>query len=94
MSVDPGQRYTPVSGCYNRAVVTGDLRRVVLLTLLAVVAIAIVLSVAPRHLAAVRVGGVSLLWWYATLAPLVAGTAVAALLWRARSGGLRGPQDE
>jgi hypothetical protein len=77
-----GQRYTPSSGCYNRAVVIGDPRRVVLMTLLAVVAVAVVLSVAPRDVAAIRLAGVSVLWWYATVVPLVAAAAVAVILRR------------
>ena len=51
-----------------------DLRRAAILTLLTLVVGALALAVAPFDLAAVRLAGVALLWWYAA----VAGPAVAA----------------
>ena len=55
--------------------------RAVVVTLLLLVAGAILLSAAPRDPAAIRFAGVSLLWWYAGIAP-VAGAVmtIAALL--------------
>ena len=60
-------------------------RRAAIVALLALVALAFLLAVAPGQLASIHLGGVSLLWWYAGLvAPLAAvGIAAAALLTRA-----------
>ncbi len=54
------------------------------MVLLALIAGAAFLAHGPLALGSVRLGGVSLLWWYATVAaPLVAiGAVVAALLVR------------
>ena len=52
--------------------------------LLVLLAIAPVLALAPAAPGAVRVSGVSLLWWYAALvAPLIATTLTIVLLVRA-----------
>jgi hypothetical protein len=54
-------------------------RRAGIVTLLALLAGALALPLAPFDLAAVRLAGVSLLWWYAAVvAPLLA-VAVAVL---------------
>ena len=55
-------------------------RRIGIAALLVLLAIAPLLALAPAAPGAVRVGGVSLLWWYAALvAPLIA-TALAIVL--------------
>jgi hypothetical protein len=62
-----------VSGARHRAIVA-------LLVLLAIVPL---LALAPFAPGAVRLAGVSLLWWYTGLiAPLAATLIVVTLLWR------------
>lgn len=63
-------------------------RRVAVVTLVVVLAGAALLAILPGSLATVRLGGVGLLWWYATLAtPLVAAAAIVTALSRARRAG-------
>lgn len=58
-----------------------DPRRVAVRALLALVAGALVLSLAPLDVAAIRLGPLSLLWWYtAVVAPLAALAIAAAAL--------------
>jgi hypothetical protein len=52
-------------------------RRTALTLLLGLLAGAVVLALAPAAPGAVRVGGVSLLWWYAGAAAPLAATAIA-----------------
>ena len=60
-------------------------RRIGVVALLVLLAIAPVLALAPAAPGAVRLAGVSLLWWYAGLAaPLVATAVTVALLVRGR----------
>jgi hypothetical protein len=62
-----------VSGARHRAIVA----------LLVLLAIAPLLALAPFAPGAVRLAGVSLLWWYTGLiAPLAATLIVVTLLWR------------
>jgi hypothetical protein len=62
-----------VSGARHRAIVA----------LLVLLAIAPLLALAPFAPGAVRLAGVSLLWWYTGLiAPLAASLIVVTLLWR------------
>jgi hypothetical protein len=62
-----------VSGARHRAIVA----------LLVLLAIAPLLALAPFAPGAVRLAGVSLLWWYTGLiAPLTATLIVVTLLWR------------
>lgn len=56
-------------------------RRIGIAALLALLAIAPVLALAPAAPGAVRIAGVSVLWWYsALLAPVVATTITVVLL--------------
>lgn len=56
-------------------------RRAGIVTLLALLAGALALPLAPFDLAAVRLAGVSLLWWYAAvLAPLLAAVVAVFVL--------------
>jgi len=56
-------------------------RRIGIAALLVLLAIAPLLALAPAAPGAVRVSGVSLLWWYAALvAPLIATTLAIVLL--------------
>ena len=65
---------------YNRAMSGAREHRMVIAALLALLAIGLVLALAPAAPGAVRLVGVSLLWWYsAFLAPLAA-TALATVL--------------
>jgi len=58
-------------------------RRIGIAALLVLLAIAPLLALAPAAPGAVRVSGVSLLWWYAALiAPLIATALAIALLVR------------
>jgi len=62
-----------VSGARHRAIVA----------LLVLLAIAPLLALAPFAPGAVRLAGVSLLWWYAGLvAPLAATIIAVTMLWR------------
>lgn len=62
-------------------------RRVAIVSLLVLLAVGLLLVVLPLDVAAVRVGGVGLLWWYAAVAPVVAaGAAIVALRVRSRAG--------
>ena len=50
-------------------------RRGAMATLLALLGGGLIVATAPMHLGEIRIGGVSVLWWYATLiAPLSAAT--------------------
>jgi hypothetical protein len=55
-----------------------DRRRAAVLTLLTLIAGGIILTEVPLELAAIRLGPLSLLWWYVAAAPLCA--AAVALL--------------
>ncbi|MBI2206050.1 MAG: hypothetical protein HYU41_19600 [Candidatus Rokubacteria bacterium] len=56
-------------------------RRAATLTLVGLVAGAVVLPLAPLDLATMRLGPLSLTWWYAAATPVVAAlVAVAALV--------------
>jgi hypothetical protein len=64
-----------------------DLRRAGLFTLLVLVAGGLALAVAPFDLGAIRLAGVSLLWWYVGLiAPAVAIALAASSLVAAGDG--------
>lgn len=67
---------------YNRAVRSRRARRPAIVTLLALVVLGLLLAHAPFGLGAVRLRGVSVVWWYVALAaPLtVTVVAVAGLL--------------
>ena len=69
-------------GGYNPAVVQVDRRRTASGILLALVAIAVLLTQLPLDVAAMRLGALSLLWWYAGVAGPVVATVItlAALL--------------
>jgi hypothetical protein len=55
-------------------------RRVGIAALLALLAVVLLLALAPAAPGAVRVAGVSLLWWYAGVAVPVASTVLATIL--------------
>jgi len=55
-------------------------RRVGIAALLVLLAVAPLLALAPAAPGAVRVAGVSLLWWYAALAAPLAATGLAVVL--------------
>jgi hypothetical protein len=58
-------------------------RRAGIAILVVLYAIALVLACAPFDLGQLRVGGVSLLWWYAfAMGPATATVAASLLLWR------------
>ena len=58
-------------------------RRRAIVALLVLLAIAPLLALAPFAPGAVRLAGISLLWWYTGLiAPLTATLIVVTLLWR------------
>jgi len=60
-----------------------ETRRRAIVALLALLALVPLLALAPAAPGAVRLAGVSLLWWYAGLvAPLVAIAVAIPLLWR------------
>lgn len=60
---------------------SGAARRVGVLILLVVLGGAFLFAFGPRAVGAVRLAGVSLLWWYAGLVgPVVAGGATALVL--------------
>ena len=60
-----------------------EARRRAIGALLVVLAVAPLLALAPFAPGAVRLAGVSLLWWYAGLvAPLAATSIAVAILWR------------
>ena len=66
---------------YNRAVSIETRRQAGIVALLILLAGALLLAVAPGHLAEIRLGGVGLLWWYAALlAPLTAVVVAAGCL--------------
>ena len=52
-------------------------RRAGIVALLALLAGALLLAIAPMHAASIRLGGVSLLWWYAAAVVPVTGVIVA-----------------
>lgn len=61
-------------------------RRTAIGLLLVLLAAAVVIALGPAAPGAVRVGGVSVLWWYVgVLAPLAA--TVVAIAWLVRRGG-------
>jgi hypothetical protein len=62
-----------------------DARRAGITTLVALLAGAPALAQSPFDLAALRVAGVSLQWWYAGFAPLVAVLVATVALRRSRS---------
>src|SRR5207244_10448891 len=65
---------------YNRAMPTAARRRAGVATLLGLLAGALLLMAAPGNPGALRLAGISLLWWYAALAaPLAAVLVVAAV---------------
>jgi len=55
-------------------------RRLGIAALLVLLAVAPVLALAPAAPGAVRIAGVSLLWWYAALAAPLAATSLAVVL--------------
>jgi len=55
-------------------------RRIGIAALLVLLAVAPVLALAPAAPGAVRIAGVSVLWWYAALLAPVVATTVAVLL--------------
>ena len=57
---------------YNRPVSAARVRRAAVAVILVLVAVAVALPVLPGAPGALRAGGVSLLWWYAVAAPLLA----------------------
>ena len=60
-----------------------ETRRRAIVVLLVLLALAPVLALAPSAPGAVRLAGVSLLWWYAGLvAPLAATIIAVTMLWR------------
>ncbi len=63
--------------CYNSRVVMTDRRRAAVRALLVLVAGALVLLFAPLDVAAIRLGPLSLLWWYAVVAVPIGGAAIA-----------------
>ena len=68
---------------YNRAMSGARGRRLGIAALLVLLAVAPVLALAPAAPGAVRVAGVSLLWWYtALIAPLAATALTIAILVR------------
>lgn len=71
--------------CYNRAVLRAGRRRVGIAVLALLFAGALGLSHAPLDLGGLRVGGVSILWWYAVVvAPSLAAPVTAMVLLRSR----------
>jgi hypothetical protein len=61
-------------------------RRTAIVALLVLLAGAVVLALAPAAPGAVRIAGVSVLWWYVGAAAPLAATAIAvAILLRGRS---------
>jgi len=69
-------------GGYNSVVVPVDRRRTASGILLAVVAVAVVLTQLPLDVAAMRLGALSLLWWYAGVASPVVATVITLLALR------------
>jgi hypothetical protein len=60
-----------------------ETRRRAIVALLALLALVPLLALAPSSPGAVRLAGVSLLWWYAGLLAPLAATAIAmTMLWR------------
>jgi hypothetical protein len=60
-----------------------EARRRAVVALLVILAVAPLLALAPSAPGAVRLAGVSVLWWYAGLvAPLVATALTVTILWR------------
>ena len=55
-------------------------RRLGIAALLVLLAVAPVLALAPAAPGAVRIAGVSLLWWYAAVAAPLAATSLAVVL--------------
>ena len=60
-------------------------QRAAIVTLLALLAVAVVLAADPLHLGGVRVAGVSLLWWYAGAAGPLAAVVVTIVALALRS---------
>jgi hypothetical protein len=60
-------------------------QRAAIVTLIILLAVAIVLAADPLHLGGVRVAGVSLLWWYSAAAGPLAAVAVTILALAVRS---------
>lgn len=56
-----------------------DSKRRGILALLALLAGALLLAIAPMHLAEVRMGGVSVLWWYVALVAPITAAAIAVI---------------
>src|SRR5262245_6219924 len=87
MPTSPGQHRRFVGDCQHRAAILAavsrvEARRIAIVLLFAVVAVAAALARAPLDSGSVRLAGVSLLWWYAgVIAPVIAAAlAVAALV--------------
>ena len=71
------------SDCYNRAVLRAGRRRIGIVILTLLFAVALGLAHAPLDLGGLRIAGVSVLWWYAlVVAPSLAALSVAVLLFR------------
>jgi hypothetical protein len=65
---------------YNRAMSARRGRRIGIAALLVLLALGLVLALAPAAPGAVRFRGVSLLWWYSALVAPLTATALATLM--------------
>jgi hypothetical protein len=78
-------RSVAMGRCYNRAVSGGGGRRVGIVILTLLFAVALILAHAPLDLGSVRVAGVSVLWWYTfAMAPALAVLTTVVLLPRGK----------
>ena len=85
-TITPPCGRSPPRDCYNRRVVISNPRRVAVRALVALVAGAFLVLLAPLDLAAIRLGPLSVLWWYSVIAaPLAAAAIATAALAAARS---------